>query len=169
MYAMVRTFKLEKYHAQRWFEWTQHPSPKPGRWRVLADEHLECSRECLDLRLGPEAPRARRGLLGLRWCFSNSGEFQVTKLPCLDEWQLRRIRWQHDQLSWGDPTDADIAAGRTVAIRVGTAPDTRWLEEDLLELVWDLAGLCHELGALATCAHELSKPRRFERVIRATE
>ena len=204
MYDLVRLFEVEKRSAQQWFEWTRASSPLPGRWQQLSEDHLECSRKCLDPQVGGlgarayednlqaavsaveqawrdglnenrwilaslMSRRARRGLHGLSWCFSSSGEFWMTKLPCTDEWRRRRITWQHRYLTHGPLTPADIQANRTVDIRPGIAPDMRWLEADLLRLVWDLAELCRELDDLADYTQSLSRPRRFERVMRATE
>lgn len=203
MSEMVRTFEIEKFNAQEWFEWTRQSLPVSAKWQLRPEGHLACSRECLNPQVGTPASRnyegnlqtavsdvqavwseglsenlwilvrlvnnrARQGLLELRWCISSSGEFRA-KLPYLDEWQRRRINWQHSHLTWGNPTELDVKAGRTVVIRPTAAPETRWLEEDLLELIWDLAELCRGLSDLAAYAHALSKPRRFERVIGATE
>lgn len=113
--------------------------------------------------------RARRGLLGFNWWMSTSGEFLIYRLPSLDEWQKRRVRWQHSHLRHSALSESDIAAGRPVAIRASAPPDKRWLEEELVQILWDMAELYRELSDLADYAHSMSRPRRFEQVIRATE
>ncbi|GAB3631797.1 hypothetical protein GCM10027421_11500 [Microbacterium shaanxiense] len=114
--------------------------------------------------------RAWRGLVSLQFCMSSrTGRFWMHKVPSIDEWRRRRIAWQHRQLTWSEPTDADIAAGREVAVRTGCPPEERWLESGLRELVWDLAELSREFADLADFAHALTRPGRFERLARVSE
>lgn len=113
--------------------------------------------------------RAWRGLVSLRFCFSNSGEFRMHKVPSRDEWSRRRIEWQHGQLVWSEPTEAAIAAGREVAVCVMYSPDERWLEQQLYDVVWELAELSRELNDLVDFAQALTRPRRFESLARVSE
>lgn len=205
MHEMVRTFEIEKYHAEQWHEWAQRTAPARRRWRVDPEDHLECDRECLEL-LGADARkrvyaeeltkavagvesawndglkdqttalarivsrRAWSGLVALRFCMSSTtGRFWMHKVPSTDEWRRRRIAWQHGQLVWGEPTEADVAAGRDVVVRTGRSPEERWLEDELRGLVWELAELSRELTDLVEFAHALTRPRRFERLARVSE
>lgn len=113
--------------------------------------------------------RGWSGLVGLRFCFSGSGEFRAHKVPAHDEWRRRRISWQHGQLTWADITAEDEAAGRSVSVELTQSPKEAWLEEELQDLVWDLAELSRELRDLAHAAHDLLRPRRIERLAQLAE
>jgi len=203
MHEMVRTFEIEKYHAEQWHEWATRTEPRPYRSWGVGDDHCECDRECLDdVRTGVlprvhtdrvagtvadvEAAwgnglgdqksalarlvsrRAWSGLVSLWFCMSTSGEFRMHKVPSSDEWRRRRIAWQHQQLVWSGPSEADVAAGRSVAVGVGRHPEEGWLERQLHDLVWELAELSREFSDVADFAHGLTRPRRFERLTRVS-
>lgn len=118
-------------------------------------------------RLLPQ--RAWVGFISLRSCFSASGDFELYKVPTHDEWRRRRLAWQHDHLTWAEVEARDRAAGRNVAVRPTQSPNEAWLEHDLLDLVWDLAELSREFRDLADAANALARPRRFEKLMRASE
>lgn len=102
--------------------------------------------------------------------FSTSGEFWKWKLPSDDEWKRRRILWQHKQLTWAEPTAADVAAGREVATNTAPhPPDQGWLEEDLYDQVWNLAELSRELSDLTDFVYRLGRPSRLDRLKQMSE
>lgn len=113
--------------------------------------------------------RGWEGLTALRLCFSSSGEFWWHKLPAQDKWEHCRIRWQHSQLLWSEPTDSDVRAGRDVAVRAAQSPIKRWLERDLRDVVWELAELSRGLSNLGNFAQGLTHPARFESLARVSE
>lgn len=113
--------------------------------------------------------RAWEGLVKLWFCFLPSGVFAWWKLPEPNQWQQRRIIWQHQQLAWREPTAMDIAAGRQVAVKLNGPPAEQWLEEELYDVVWKLAELSRELGNLTAFSRSLVRPTRFERLARVSE
>lgn len=113
--------------------------------------------------------RAWAGLVSLWFCFSRSGKFRWHKLPARDAWKQRRIAWQHHQLLWSDPTEADAAAGRTVAVRATQPPGEGWMERELHNVIWELAELTRELDDLADYARALTRPPRLKGLERVSE
>ena len=114
--------------------------------------------------------KAWRGFCALAGSFSTSGEFWKWKLPSDDEWKRRRILWQHKQLTWAEPTAADVAAGREVATNTAPhPPDQGWLEEDLYDQVWNLAELSRELSDLTDFVYRLGRPSRLDRLKQMSE
>ncbi len=112
--------------------------------------------------------RAWVGLVALRLSVSSEGMFHPHKLPSPSEWRHVRIAWQHRQLQWGPPSEADMTAGRSVAVEAEEWPGEAWLEEELRRRLWKLAELARELSDLADFAQSLARPRRLDKITNAS-
>lgn len=59
MHEMVHMFRIEKYHAEQWYKWTQRTTPRSRYWNREVDDHVECGRDCL-VSFGPKVPVRER-------------------------------------------------------------------------------------------------------------
>lgn len=112
---------------------------------------------------------ARSSFLMLMWCFLQDRDFDTYKLPRKDSWLTKRINWQHNHLYRARSSVEDSAIGRILSVKRVVDPELKWLDDEIVQSLWDLAELRRDVETLLDYLNKLASIRVIDRLNKAWE